>query len=481
MKKIVFIILLSSFVVDGVVSQQQNKIFVDTKQVLAPVNKDFWGSNFLYWIEDDASLADGKLAQLLKENNCPVLRYPGGTVADNFHWKTATLDNPFMFPYESGEAESDFEEFMAFCRKVGAEPMLVVNTQSWFLDGKVEEGARYAADWVQYCKDKAYQVRYWEIGNETYWHHVMTAREYGALVVKYAEAMKKVNPDIIISANGHWDINMVGTKERTDKQFLTTFFESIKDADQKEKARLMKEGKEKLAEKKITTGDEKWWDNVLDECGEHIDMISIHWYFHENRLFDIEPKLNELKSFVTEKMNGKQYKWAMTEYNCNTDDDVQRLAGFAEGIGKFLNFGFDVATHWPMRIGGLEHRSMFSLKEIKPQYPYQIFKLFSNELKGNMVKCTSSEDVFAFASVSESQISIVLSGTGVKSKKMVTVEIPGIKLSSQKIQAINCAAEITGKRTVMLGEKQIAVEIFENCLQVPVEPDSFVFVTLKTR
>ena len=64
---------------------------------------------------------------------------------------------------------------------------------------------------------------------------------------------------------------------------------------------------------------------------------------------------------------------------------------------------------------------------------------------------------------------------------MVTVEIPGIKLSSQKIQAINCAAEITGKRTVMLGEKQIAVEIFENCLQVPVEPDSFVFVTLKTR
>jgi hypothetical protein len=462
-------------------SQKAERVVVESDKILAPVSKDFWGSNFLYWIEDDASLADGKLAQLLKENNCPVLRYPGGTVADNFHWKTATLDNPFMFPYESGEAESDFEEFMAFCRKVGAEPMLVVNTQSWFLDGKVEEGARYAADWVQYCKDKGYQVRYWEIGNETYWHHVMTAREYGDVVAKYAKAMRKVNPDIIISANGHWDINMVGTKERTDKQFLATFNEKMEKADQEGKAKLMKEGKQMLAEKKITKGEDKWWDNVLDECGEHIDMISIHWYYHENRLFDIEPKLNELKAFVTEKMNGKQYKWAMTEYNCNSDDDAQRLAGFAEGIGKFLNFGFDVATHWPMRIGGMEHRSMFSLKEIKPQYPYQIFKLFGNELRGNMVKCISTEDVFAFASVSESQISIVLSGTGVESKKMVAVEVPGVKLSSKKIHAINCAAEITGKRTVTLGEKQIAVEISENCLQVPVEPDSFVFITLKTR
>ncbi len=481
MRKELYIVMLLMLIITNLFSQQAEKIVIDTQQMLAPVSKNFWGSNFLYWIEDDTSLADGKLAQLLKENNCPVLRYPGGTVADNFHWKTAALDNPFMFPYESGEAESDFEEFMAFCRKVGAEPMLVVNTQSWFLDGKVEEGAQYAADWVQYCKDKGYQVRYWEIGNETYWHHVMTAREYGALVAKYAKAMRKVNPDIIISANGHWDINMVGAKERTDKQFLATFFESIKTADQKEKARLMKEGKEMLVEKKITRGEEKWWDNVLDECGNHIDMLSVHWYYHENRLFDIEPKLQELKSFVTKKMNGKSYKWALTEYNCNTDNDSQRVSGFAEGIGKFLNFGFEVATHWPMRIGGMEHRSMFSLKEIKPQYPYQVFKLFSNELKGNMVKCGSLKDVFAFASVSDSQISIVLSGTEVDTKKMITVEIPGVILSSKKIESMKCFAGISGKRTVNLISEPVLIDIADNMLSLPVEPDSFVFISLKDR
>lgn len=479
MIKILFTVFFASCVFVQLFSQTLDKIVIETQQVLAPVNKDFWGTNFLYWIEDDASLADGKLAHLLKANDCPVLRYPGGTIADNFHWKTATLDNEFLFPYESGEAESNFEEFMTFCKKVGAEPMLVVNTQAWFLKGKVDEGAKDAADWVQYCKDKGYQVKYWEIGNETYWHHVMTAREYGALVVKYAKAMRKVNPDIIISANGHWDINMVGTKERTDKEFLSTFFETIKMADSKEIARLMKAGKEKQFEKKITKGDDKWWDNVLDECGNHIDMLSIHWYYHENKLFDIEPKLNQLKAFVTEKMSGKQFKWALTEYNCNTDDHAQRVAGFAEGIGKFLNFGFDVATHWPMRIGGMEHRSMFSLKEINPQYPYQVFSLFSKELTGNMVKCASLSDVFAFASVSDDQLSLVLSGTGIESAKTVTIEIPGVNISSKKIQATNYAANVTGKKTVLLQDKIVAVDVSKSSIQVPVEPNSFVMITLK--
>lgn len=145
MKKlsVVFILLSNLFLNSS--CQKKDTVVVEIDQVLAPVSEDFWGTNFLYWIEDDASLADGKLARLLKENNCPVLRYPGGTVADNFHWKTATLDNTYMFPYESGEEESDFEEFMSFCAEVGAEPMLVVNTQSWFLKGKIDERCMYAS------------------------------------------------------------------------------------------------------------------------------------------------------------------------------------------------------------------------------------------------------------------------------------------------------------------------------------------------
>jgi alpha-L-arabinofuranosidase len=117
-------------------------VTVHLKDKVSGVSPQFWGSNFLYWVDDDASLANNKLAGLLREMPCNVLRYPGGTVADNFHWESATLDNVNKFPFESGKEESDFDEFMNFCKKVGAEPMLVVNTESWFLKGKVDEGAK---------------------------------------------------------------------------------------------------------------------------------------------------------------------------------------------------------------------------------------------------------------------------------------------------------------------------------------------------
>ncbi len=473
MKKILWIKL---FMLISLSLFSQEKVIVDTSKPLSKISHDFWGSNFLYWIEDDKSLANDKLAYLLKEMPCAILRYPGGTVADNFHWKTATLDNVNMFPFESGESESNFEEFMAFCKKAGAEPMLVVNTQSWFLKGKVDEGAEYAADWVKYCKEKGYTVRYWEIGNETYWHPVMTAREYGALVVKYSEAMKKVDPDIIISANGHWDVNMVGTKERTDKQFLAKFFELIKTADEKEQAKLMKEGKEMLVEKNITKGEEKWWNDVLDVCGNHIDMISIHWYFHKNITKNIDLKLNELKGFVTEKMQGKQYKWGMTEYNCNTDNDAERVLGFAEGVCKFLNFGFDVTNFWPTRIGGLEHRSMFSLQSIEPQYPYQILQLLSKELRGNMVSCSITENFNTFASVSENQITVVLTGSSLENETDVMIEIPNL-YGTKKVSATRYTSKSTDKRTVTIQSEVLTPSVNNDIVRVTLLPDSFIVVT----
>ncbi len=459
---------------------QTAKITVDINKSLAPISKDFWGSNFLYWKEDDASLANDKLAKLLKDMPCNVLRYPGGTIADNFHWKTAKLDNSYIYPYESSEAESNFDEFMTFCKKVGAEPMLVVNTQSWFMKGKVEEGAQYAADWVEYSKDRGYKVRYWEIGNETYWHPVMTAREYGALVVKYSEAMKKVDPDIIISANGHWDKDMVGTKERTDPQFIAKFARLAKAADDIELAKLMKEGKEMLVENNITNGSEKWWDNVLDVCGNHIDMLSIHWYFHKNNLVNIEPKLNELKALVTNKMHGKQYKWAITEFNCNTDNDSERVVGFVEGLGKFLSFGFDVATFWPMRISGMEHRSMFSLKSINPQYPYEVFQLFSKELRGNIVNCSFTKKIYAFASVSKEQVTIVLTGNPEDKVTDTSVELPGLNLKNKIIEAKSYTAKTTGKRRVNLQCEPLVVSSMNQALQLTVGRNAFVVVTIKT-
>lgn len=462
-----------------VCSLSAQKITVNIQKVLSSVSPLFWGTNFLYWIDNDKSIADDKLAGLLREIHCSILRYPGGTAADNYHWKTSTLDNAFMYPYEGGAAATDFEEFMTFCHKVGAEPMLVVNTQSFFLKGEVDKGAQYAADWVKYCRDKGYKIRYWEIGNETYWSPVMTAREYGGLVVKYARAMKQVDPDIIISSNGNWEVNMVGTKERTDPKFLQGILDSTKTVNSKEQSKRLKLNEKLHLEKDITKGSGKWWNNVLDVCGNDIDMLSVHWYYFENKLPVLDSKLKELKDFVSKKMKGKQYKWCLSEYNCNTENDSSRVVDFAEGLGRFMNAGFDVATFWPMRIGGMEQRSMFTLKTIEPQYPYQIFKIFSRELTGNMVSCTSDNTVYAFASSTKDQITVVLSGSSIQKNTNIFVEIPGINLQSKRIIATRYNALITNSKNITLQSSQVKVVLSGEGIGLPVLPKSFVVITIK--
>ena len=54
-------------------------------------------------------------------------------------------------------------------------------------------------------KEKGYDVKYWEIGNETYLpgtYYPATAREYAEAFGKYARAMKGVDPSIQIGAVG---------------------------------------------------------------------------------------------------------------------------------------------------------------------------------------------------------------------------------------------------------------------------------------
>jgi hypothetical protein len=305
----------------------------------------------------------------------------------------------------------------------------------------------------------------------------MTAREYGALVVKYSRAMKKADPTIIISANGHWDINMVGTKERTD----STKWEEIADLANKVSSRKDEQKlrflKESLKDKNITHGNEKWWNNVLDVCGNDIDMLSIHWYYRQNQLKEIEPKLNELKAFVSKKMNGKQYKWCLSEYNCNTKNYAERVVGLAEGIGHFLNVGFDVGTFWPMRIKGAMEQSMFSLNNIEPQYPYQIFRLFEKELKGNMVKCTSSDNIFAFASDCSDHTTVVISGSAIKSNTTVNISIPDCDLSAKSVTIKKYSADESENDKWRLQEASVEFSVQKNELATTLTPNTFDIIT----
>lgn len=98
-------------------------------------------------------------------------------------------------------------EFVDYCRRVGAEPFIVVNAG----DGTPEE----AAQWVEYCNAPAdrglgrlraehgsaqpFGVRLWAIGNEVYGNWVIghcDPETYGRRAARIAEAMRAIDPEI---------------------------------------------------------------------------------------------------------------------------------------------------------------------------------------------------------------------------------------------------------------------------------------------
>ena len=127
---------------------------------------------------------------------------------------------------EPGDIGTD--EFIAFSRRMGAEPSITVN-----IEGRGAT-AEEAAAWVEYCNGPAtskygalraanghpepYGVKYWELGNEIWgdWVRGHTdAATYARNYVRYQQAMRAVDPSIEFIAVGDNDMAWNRTVLRT--------------------------------------------------------------------------------------------------------------------------------------------------------------------------------------------------------------------------------------------------------------------------
>ncbi len=153
------------------------------------------------------------------------IRWPGGNVAQDYHWlwgvgprdrRPSWVNLSWKNELEPGDFGTD--EFVAFARRVGAEPSITVN-----IEGRGAT-AEEAAAWVEYCNGPAtskygalraanghpqpFGVRYWEIGNEVWGDWVRghsDAATYARNLVRYVRAMRAVDPTIRIIAVGDND------------------------------------------------------------------------------------------------------------------------------------------------------------------------------------------------------------------------------------------------------------------------------------
>lgn len=153
---------------------------------------------------------DPDVVRYVRDAGVSLVRFPGGNFVSGYRWEDGVgpLDRRPVKPNPAWEGvewnHAGTEEWLDFCRLVGAEPMICVNAG----DGTPEEAAR----WVKHCRGR---VKLWEVGNELYgnWQIGWTdaagnAKRYAA----FAKAMKRADPAISLIACGdtpEWNAELV--------------------------------------------------------------------------------------------------------------------------------------------------------------------------------------------------------------------------------------------------------------------------------
>ncbi|MEU8421340.1 cellulose binding domain-containing protein [Micromonospora sp. NPDC048835] len=315
-------------------------VTVNTRAGLATVPDTALGVNHAIW---DSNLGTAETSDLLRDAGVQMMRYPGGSYADIYHWKDHTAPGGYVAP------GTDFDTFMASVRRVGAQPMIIAN----YGTGTPAE----AADWVRYANvTKGYGARYWTVGNENYgnghygsaWeaddHPDKSATQYARLVVEYAEAMKAVDPTIkvgaVLTMPGNWPDG-------------------------------------------ITAGSDPgpWNQTVLSIAGPKIDFVDVHWYpggtaaeslARVNHLPDATYLLRQQLTRYAG-ANADRIGISFTELNVDAGRTTQPAALFlADVYSGLLESGVFTVQWWNV------HNGMGTVTQVAGQTDYGDFGMLSS-------------------------------------------------------------------------------------------------------
>jgi alpha-N-arabinofuranosidase len=213
------------------------------------------------------------LLQALRDLAPPFLRWPGGSFASTYQWRDGIgphvsrryHPNPVWGGY------SDYygfgtEEFLGLCRKLNAEPLVVLPANS-----TDPAQVQYAMDWVHYLNDppttewgrlrassghpEPHRVRHFQIDNEPM-NLGLTPEHYAEIVNVYGSRLRAVAPEAQIVACGQKRSN-----------------------------------------------DMAWSETVIDLAGKNFDILGVHNYEYEPQSFEsglrrIREYLGKLRDYI---------------------------------------------------------------------------------------------------------------------------------------------------------------------------------------
>ena len=190
----------------------------------------------------------------MRQIKAPVVRYPGGCFADSYDWhdgigprdKRPTRTNfwangdpkqPRNHKFDPNQFGTD--EFMQFCKAIGAQPYLAANVRSL--------PAQDFVQWVEYCNSPAqsttlasqrasngsaepYNVHFWGVGNESWGcggnfdpaEYAMEFRRYATWVPQFGDRLAFIasgpNDD-----NYHWTSGFFEAMAKNDPHFHSVY------------------------------------------------------------------------------------------------------------------------------------------------------------------------------------------------------------------------------------------------------------------
>ena len=162
---------------------------INATQTLRAADSRWFGMNTAVW---DGYFDTTNTSAALTELGTRVLRFPGGSLSDEYHWMTGKSGtNAFVW-------STTFNSFVHIATNVGAQAMITVNYGS----GTPAE----AAGWVRHANvTNLLNFKYWEVGNEnhgtwetdsnTFPHDGYT---YATRAAQYITQMKAADPTIKI-------------------------------------------------------------------------------------------------------------------------------------------------------------------------------------------------------------------------------------------------------------------------------------------
>lgn len=192
------------------------------------------------------------VAEEIRGLGVPIVRYPGGNFVSGYHWLDGVgpkKDRPRVLDRAWNTLETNqfgTNEFITWCKLVGTEPLLGLNFGTGSVENavalleycNVDRGTRWSDLRRQHGYETPHNVKYWCLGNEMDgpWQigH-MVAADYGRKAADAARQMRVIDPSLKLIACG------------SSGPFMPTYLE--------------------------------WDRQVLQECYNEVDAISLHRYF----------------------------------------------------------------------------------------------------------------------------------------------------------------------------------------------------------